>query len=326
MIRTVVFASLLVLGVWLDVVAAEDALPVTGVPQERLAQPRRATRHADKTTHPGLGSEPPAPARSRRSEVGQDRPVIRLWPIELVGGEPNRLKEEYREQNGRKQLSVIRDPNLTVYQAENAKPTAALVYCPGGAYRILGMPSEERLTRWTDLGITVFVLKYTIPEDLDAAFKDVQRAMRLVRHQAERWNIDPNRVGLFGNSAGGHLSARLSQNYAQPAYDPIDEADRSSCEPDFVVLQCAAYFFGRPPGAELDGDLFHMTNKVAPTFLTYARDDKFCEGGVAYEKALRDAGHATRIKLFDQGGHGMKGCDWFPAARDWLREQHVIKQ
>lgn len=248
-------------------------------------------------------------------------PVIRLWPIGRVGGEQNRLKEVYRDRRGKAQLCGILDPNITVYLAKSANPTPALLYCPGGAYKVLGLPSPETIKQWNDLGMSVFVLKYTIPDDPDAAFKDVQRSMRLLRHQAAKWNVDPNRIGLFGNSAGGHLSARLTQNYDQKVYEGIDEADRESCEPDFAILQCAAYFHGRPLGKELDTSLFHMKNKVAPTFLTYSKDDKFCAGGVEYANALQASGGTIHLKLFDKGGHGMAGCDWFSAAAAWWKER-----
>ena len=62
---------------------------------------------------------------------------------------------------------------------------------------------------------------------------------------------------------------------------------------------------------DFDAEIFHMKNKVAPTFLTYSKDDKFCKGGVAYEKALKAAGGSIQLKLFEKGGHGMGGCDWF---------------
>jgi len=230
----------------------------------------------------------------------------------------------YRDRRGHQQLCGVLDPHFTVYPAKRDEPTPAVVYCPGGAYKILGMPSAEDIKMWNDLGITLFVLKYTIPDNPDAAFQDVQRAVRLVRHQAETWNVDPNRIGLFGNSAGGHLAARLTQNYDQQVYEPIDEADQESCEPNFAVLQCAAYFHGRPLADELDTALFHMNNKVAPTFLTYAKDDKFCPGGEDYEDALIEAGGFIHLKLFEKGGHGMRGCDWFSAAEQWMKSNNVF--
>ena len=114
----------------------------------------------------------------------------------------------------------------------------------------------------------------------------------LVRHQASKWNIDPNKIGLFGNSAGGHLSARLTQNYDQKVYQPIDEADKDSCEPNYAILQCAAYFQGRKMDKDFDAEIFHMKNKVAPTFLTYSKDDKFCKGGWPTKRPSKPLGEA----------------------------------
>ena len=250
-------------------------------------------------------------------------PVIRLWPIERVGGEQNRLKEEYRDSRGKPQLCGVLDPYLTVFKAASDKPTPAVVYCPGGAYKILD--PQPPLVKWLNAqGITVFMLKYTIPDNLDAAFNDIQRAMRLVRHQAKQWNIDPDNIGVIGNSAGGHLAARLTQNYLQQGYDSIDPADAVSCEPNFAVLQCAAYFQGRKMDKEFDAERFHMKTKVAPTFLTYAKDDKFSKGGMEYAKRLKAAGGSIELKLFETGGHGMSGCDWFTPAAQWLKAQNVV--
>ena len=250
-------------------------------------------------------------------------PIIRLWPIERVGGEPNRLKEVYRDSHGRKQLCGVLDPYLTVFKADSDNPTPAVVYCPGGAYKILDL--QPPLIQWLNAqGITVFMLKYTIPDKPDAAFEDIQRAMRLVRHQAKQWNIDPDNIGVIGNSAGGHLAARLTQNYLQQGYDSIDPADAVSCEPNFAVLQCAAYFQGRKMDKEFDAERFHMKTKVAPTFLTYAKDDKFSKGGMEYAKRLTDAGGSIELTLFEKGGHGMGGCDWFTPAAQWLKAQNVV--
>ena len=254
-----------------------------------------------------------------------DAPVIRLWPIERVGGEANRLKEQYRDGRGGKQLCGIADPNLTVYQVKSDQPTPAVVYCPGGAYMILD-PQVSLVELLNAQGITVFMLKYTIPKNPDAAFEDIQRAMCLVRHQAKKWNVDPDNIGVLGNSAGAHLAARLTQNYNQKAYAPIDTADAVSCEPDFAILQCAAYFQGRRMDQDFDAELFHMKNKVAPTFLTYSKDDKFCKGGVEYEKRLKEAGGDIHLKLYEKGGHGMGGCDWFSEAATWLKTHNIVSQ
>lgn len=252
--------------------------------------------------------------------------IVRLWPLERIGGEENRLKENYRtHKNGSQILCGVTDPHLTYYPVNSDKPTPAVIFNPGGAYKVLAVPDEDFIKKWHDLGMTVIVLKYRIPSQYDLAFEDMQRAVRMVRHHAEKWNIDPARIGLMGNSAGGHLAARLMNNYDEQAYEPIDEVDQESGEVAFGILQCSAYFNGLSVGDHLDTKLFHLRHQVAPTFLTYAKDDKHYPGGVNYAEAMKKAGYPIHFKVFPTGGHGMKGCDWITPAAQWLREIKMIK-
>ena len=260
--------------------------------------------------------------------ISTNEPIIRLWPIQNVGGEANRLKQTYRDYRGKIHLCEVKDPHLIVYPAKTDKPATALIYNPGGAYMILDLPSRQKTQQWNDLGITVFVHKYTIPdqaEQAEQAFQDLQRAIRLVRFQAKKWHINPNKIGLFGNSAGGHLAARLSQNTSKNIYPPLDQADKQSCEPNFLILQCAAYFHGRPLGKEFDTQTFPFKSKVAPTFLTYSKDDKFYPGGLDYKNNMLALGLPIQFTTFETGGHGMRNCDWFSEAVKWLKSQKIIQ-
>ena len=109
---------------------------------------------------------------------------MRLWPIERIGGEQNRLAEVYRDRNGKQQLCVVKDPNITIYSAKSGHPTPAVLYSPGGGYGVLGLPDKKGIRDWNDLGITLIVLKYTIPKQRDKAFEDIQRAVRTVRYNS----------------------------------------------------------------------------------------------------------------------------------------------
>lgn len=249
-----------------------------------------------------------------------EKTVVRLWPIHRVGGELSRLKQDSEDRGGGKMTyRNIKDPNLTVYKVESDHPTPAVLYCPGGAYKQVSV-LQSYIESLNGMGITVFALNYTVPNDREAAFKDVQRAMRLVRHDASKWNIDPKQLGVIGTSAGGHLVSRLSQNYTTSAYAALDEADQESCKPQFVIVVSGAYYATKGAGSEL-AEEFHNKTAVAPTFLVYAKDDhRYYSGGVAYEKALKAAGLSVRMLSYDHGGHGMKGVDWFPECRKWLKE------
>lgn len=251
----------------------------------------------------------------------QERATIRLWPIDQVGGEENRLKLD-KTYRGKLRLENVKDPHITVFPAQRGdKPTPAVIYCPGGGYKHL-TPRPELLKWLNDSGITVFMLNYTVPDDREAAIKDVQRAMRLVRHQSEKWHIDPNQLGVIGSSAGGHLVARLSQNYKKRAYSAIDAADNASAEPAFVILMSAAYLYikeGRKTVAEFE-EVFSMEGKIAPTFLVYGKKDRnFFAGGIAYEKALKAIGTQTHIVISETGGHGLVNVDWYPECYQWLK-------
>ena len=254
------------------------------------------------------------------------RPIIRLWPIDQVGGEQNRLKYDITNR-GKIRYENVKDPHLVVFHADSKQPSPAVIYCPGGGYHHL-TPEQTDIEELNKMGLSVFMLRYTVPKNRKAAFKDVQRAMRLVRHQAKELNVIPDQIGVFGTSAGGHLVARLSQHYATPAYPAIDKADQKSCEPQFVILTSAAYFSkGKSEKLKsIVADEFPMTAKIAPTFLVYAKDDRnYIAGGIAYEKKLKALGGSTRIVISETGGHGLKDVHWYPACREWLEELAVIK-
>jgi len=260
-----------------------------------------------------------APGVAHKSVAG-GAPVIRLWTVDQIGGEQNRLKEESEDRGGGKvTYRNIKDPTMIVHQVEGAKPTPAVVYCPGGSYKQVSVRQDyiEWLNR---IGLTVFTLKYTVPDDREAAFKDVQRALRMVRHQADQWNIDPGQVGVVGSSAGGHLVARLSKHHGAAAYPAFDPADERSCEPNFVIVTSGAYFATERGGSDL-AEEFRVQGQTAPTLLIYAKDDKsFIDGGLAYEKALKASGSSVRLLLFEEGGHGLRGVNWHPECREWLDE------
>ncbi|WP_372796824.1 GDSL-type esterase/lipase family protein [Pontiella sp.] len=257
----------------------------------------------------------------KQDPMAAGQPVVRLWPMNQVGGEPNRLRYDVSNR-GKIRYENVTDPHLVVFPAQAEGPTPAVLYCPGGGYKHL-TPKSEVIDWLNACGITVFMLRYTVPDDREAAFADVQRAMRVIRHRSRDWNIDPDQLGVLGSSAGGHLVARLSQNYKKSAYSTVDAADSMSCEPAFVILTSAAYLLEGNAGPELSAE-FPMKDNIAPTFMVYAKDDAaFFTGGVAYEKALIGAGGNAKIMVSETGGHGLKGVNWYPACREWLGDLDI---
>ncbi|MFW6164318.1 MAG: alpha/beta hydrolase, partial [Planctomycetota bacterium] len=146
------------------------------------------------------------------------REVIELWPAERLGEakqEEKAVESDWRGKWTITRLQHVSKPTLTAFPA--AKPNgAAIVVCPGGGYHILAWDLEGiEVCQWLNgLGVTAFLLKYRVPGQRDAAFADAQRAVGLVRHRAKEWGIAPQRIGILGFSAGGHLAARACTNSA----------------------------------------------------------------------------------------------------------------
>lgn len=218
-------------------------------------------------------------------------------------------------------LTDISEPSFVVYKADGAKPAPAVIICPGGGYSILAYDKEgTELAAWLNsLGITGIVLKYRVPNNRDGAFQDIQRAIRIVRQRANEWNIAPDKVGVMGFSAGGHLSARLS-NFAGPAtYPRLDAADDQPLRPAFAILGYPAY---------LDQGMIPLVDaKTAPTFIAHAEDDKrFIKGSLDYFAALKATGGNHGLFRCATGGHGhglrsdKDAKDWPDRCRDWLAQ------
>ena len=113
--------------------------------------------------------------------------MVRLWPLDQVGGAANRLKHDVTRR-GKVRYENVKDPHLVLFPAQRAKPNPAVVYCPGGGYQHQ-TPKPEIIKWLNECGVTVFMLKYRASGDREAAFEDVQRAMRLVRQHAKKWNM-----------------------------------------------------------------------------------------------------------------------------------------
>jgi acetyl esterase/lipase len=237
-------------------------------------------------------------------------------------------------------LGNVSVPTLTVFRPPESSATgAAVVVCPGGGYNILAIDLEgTEVCAWLNtLGVTGVLLKYRVPERRgDAAHRlplqDAQRALRLVRLHAREWRLDPRRIGVMGFSAGGHLAANLSNNYAAPAYAPVDEADALSARPDFALPVYPAYLVRKNQPAELAPEL-GVTSNTPPTLLVQTEDDHIrVENSVTYFLALKRAGVPAAMHLYPEGGHGyglrptssLVGT-WPQRAAEWLGSLGVLE-
>jgi acetyl esterase/lipase len=270
---------------------------------------------------------------SARADKGQE--PIPLWPKEVPGekGDVGPEKSEPRPQNKITIISNVTRPTLTVFPAPADRNTGtAVIICPGGGYHALAWDLEgTEVAEWLNsLGVTGIVLKYRVParkgrERYAAALQDAQRAVGIVRHRAHEWGVDPGRIGILGFSAGGHLSAATCTNYDHRTYEPVDDADRVSCRPDFALLIYPAYLVTGKDNDKLAPEL-KVTKDTPRTFIVYTEDDPVhVECGLFYYLALKSAKVPAEMHLYPSGGHGYGlrpssnvVSTWPKRAEEWL--------
>ena len=184
--------------------------------------------------------------------------------------------------------------------------------------------------------MTGIVLKYRVPAHKGqpryaAPLADVQRTLGLVRHRASQWQVKPNRIGVLGFSAGGHLSAALSTNNAERTYEPIDAADQISCRPDFALLIYPAYLALADQGNKLAPEL-NVSAETPPTFLLQTEDDGVrVECSIFYYLALKERRSTGRDASLPAGGHGyglrpspQTVSTWPARAEQWMRSLGML--
>ena len=276
------------------------------------------------------------------SIMAQDKP-IQLFP-KGAPGEQTKLIEKALPEGGKVggasvlRLSGVSDPTITIYPASDEVATgSAMVVCPGGGYEILAYDLEgDEICQWlNEIGVTAVLLKYRVPrrtglEKHTAPLQDVQRAISLVRSKAEELNLDPQRIGVMGFSAGAHLAAMASTSYDKRTYPEVDAADKVSCKPDFCLLVYPAYLDG--PNFTIAPEL-KVTAQTPPTMLVQTEDDKsYINSSLFYYYALKEVGVPATMHLYSKGGHGYGLRDtgnavneWPYRAEEWFMELGVIE-
>jgi acetyl esterase/lipase len=220
-------------------------------------------------------------------------------------------------------------PYLRVFRPERANGTAVLVI-PGGAYDFISIQNEgvDVAAALNARGLTVFVLIYRLPGEgwshrADVPLQDAQRAMRLIRGDAARYQVDARRVAVLGFSAGGHLAATLATDFDQRSYAPRDAVDRLDARPDAAGL-IYPVIAARPPlthalsATRLLGDrptpedvarrspADRVTTATPPVFLAHSLDDPAVpsDNALAMMQAMRAAKRPVEAHFFEEGGHG----------------------
>ncbi|BDS07603.1 xylanase [Oceaniferula spumae] len=265
---------------------------------------------------------------------------VKLWPGLAPGEKAARDEKVVKKGDGIKRISEVTQPTLEVYHAKKEKATgAAVLVCPGGGYNILAIDHEgTELCRWlSDNGITGVLLKYRVPrrknqEKHEAPLQDAQRAMTMIRFNAKAWGIDPEKIGVMGFSAGGHLAATLM---GDPRRDyPDEEKYKSvSSRPDFGILIYPAYLQKGKSNTELAPEL-NFTKDSQPVFIAVAKNDPYYPSSALLNTKLKELGASVETHVFETGGHGFgmatkrgspEAKTWPDLCLQWMKKQGVLK-
>ena len=271
--------------------------------------------------------------------------TLKLWPDSPPLAVPLDKPEAYLPLDSGQDPDITRlgnvsDPTLTVFHppAEKRTGTAVLI-CPGGGYYILAMKHEgTQVAEWLNsLGVTAVVLKYRVPSPAgDPAqlrpLLDAQRAMSLIRSHAKDWGVKPDRIGVLGFSAGGHLAAWSLCEGDRRARGYPASSEEAACRPDFGVLIYPAYL--ATTERQREQPVIRADQKPGPVFLVHAADDQLGpENSIEFFLALKKAGVAGELHVFQQGGHGFGMLrqgrplnDWPARCAEWMRAQGWLER
>ena len=284
--------------------------------------------------------------------------VIPLYEGEVPNAKPcNEKDHEFIDttwnKNGILIVDHITKPTLTIYEASKEKSNGtAVVICPGGGYGVLaaGHEGSEVAQQFNKAGITAFVLRYRLPKGecmTDKAFvplMDAQQAIYFVRAHAKQYNIDPNKIGIMGFSAGGHLASSAGTHFTQAVRKELSGVN---IRPDFMLLIYPVISFNNSIGhigsrdnligKNPDQKLLHLFSneeqvnaQTPPTFLVHASDDDGVnpENSIQFYQALLKNKVPAELHLYEHGGHGFglhnttTTQDWFASCLAWLKENN----
>lgn len=254
-------------------------------------------------------------------------------------------------------ISKVSIPDIAVFQPKSSSPkNPAVIICPGGGYSILaynleGTTIAKILNSW---GATAFVLKYRLPDSSImndpsiGPLQDAQRALQLVRENAAQWRVDPEKVGIMGFSAGGHLAATASTHFEKVF---ISNPNQVSLRPDFSILVYPVIslkadithrgsrdnLLGKNASEKMINDFsneLQVTKNTPPAFLILAGDDKAVnpENSIRYYQALKKNNVPAELHLYQNGGHGFGSenkatdDDWMQRLKHWMEHNQFLQK
>lgn len=261
---------------------------------------------------------------------------------------------DYTEKNDGGWITKVTQPTLTVFLPDTNKSTGtAIIVIPGGAYIGIAYNHEgiDVAKKFAEAGVTAFLLKYRLPSDLImndrsiGPLQDAQRAIQIIRERAGEWKIDPNKVGVIGFSAGGHLASTLGTHYSQAV---IDNKKNTNLRPDFMALIYPVISMGElthqgskqnliGQNATTEQVILYSNEKqvnasTPPTFLVHAGDDNAVpvQNSLMMYEAIIKAGARAEMHLYQAGGHGFglnnktTSDKWFDHCINWLKANKFL--
>ncbi|MGE5361687.1 MAG: alpha/beta hydrolase [Bacteroidales bacterium] len=277
--------------------------------------------------------------------IAAERQVIQLWPE----GVPRLRSDAAPDKVDGVYVSGVHYPSITVYAADKTRANGtAVIVCPGGSYMRQAAEHEgTQVAEWLNsLGVTAFLLRYRMVEyGHPAPLQDVLRAIRMVRSRAAEFNVRADRVGVCGASAGGHLASTAATLFDDPDGKTGAHLDAVSARPDFAILLYPVItmkdpfthagsrraLLGEAPDAVLVGKMstdLQVSPSTPPTFIVHAEDDTTVplENTLQFYQALRKAGVAAELHVYEHGGHGFgmrpgvgQASTWPQRCAEWMR-------
>ncbi|MEO9892410.1 alpha/beta hydrolase [Aurantibacter sp.] len=262
---------------------------------------------------------------------------------------PNSIKTSVKEKVSKDYsvYSKVSEPKLRMFLPPKEKANgAAVIVCPGGGYGVLVTKRPERVAKeFNRLGIAAFVLKYRLPSDETMKNKsigpmqDAQQAIKVVRKRSEEWNIDPQKIGIMGFSAGGHLASTAGTHFDD---EMIINKDKTSLRPDFMILVYPVISFtdsiyhkgsrehllGKLPEEKqlsFFSNELHVTPSTPPSFITHADDDSsvLVANSLCFYEALKKNNVPVSLHIYSKGEHGyLKDPpfeEWFGRCIYWMK-------
>jgi acetyl esterase/lipase len=285
--------------------------------------------------------------------------ILKIWPKGVPGviENPNYKEEIITIESGKKRITKVTEPTISVFLPQKEKATGtAIVVCPGGGYARLAMENEgSPVATWlNDAGIACILLKYRLPSDeimknkSIGPLQDVQEAIRIVRRNAREWDLAPDKIGVMGFSAGGHLAACASTMFDEKHYD----CDTTSARPNFSILVYPVIsmqkevhsgsqkrLLGENPDKNLIDHFsteMQVKQNTPNAFIVHAADDKSVsfQNSLMYFQALKEKNISAEMHVFEIGGHGFSlaksrastESQWTNLCVSWLKMHGLLQE